>query len=215
MDRRAFVTGLGAVLATPLASGAEQRKMPTIGILVVGAPGSENFWQLFQEAMRELGYVDGRTVRFEFRSDLGQVNRLPSLADELVRLKVDLIVAWFTPAALAAKQATREIPIVMAAAGDPLANGLVTDLARSTGNITGMSGVAGELAGKCVERVRELLPSAHRVAALANAPDPFSTPFLEKIRLAGKATDTTIDPIIMIHRSEELEAAFLAMQKAR
>jgi putative ABC transport system substrate-binding protein len=215
VNRRAFVTGLAAVLASPFAAEGQQPKMPTIGILVVGAPGSENFWRLFQEAMRELGYVDGRTVRFEFRSDLGQVNRLPSLADELVRLKVDLIVAWFTPAALAAKQATREIPIVMAAAGDPLANGLVTDLARPGGNITGMSGVAGELAGKCVERVRELLPSAHRVAALANAPDPFSKPFLEKIRLAGKATGTTIDPIIMIHRPEELEAAFLAMEKTR
>src|SRR5262249_11418987 len=114
---------------------------------------------------------------------------------------VDLIVAWFTPAALAAKQATREIPIVMAAAGDPLANA--------------MSGVAGELAGKWVGRGRRLLPSAHRGAALANAPRPFLKPVLEKIRLAGKATDTTIDPIIMIHRSEELEAAFLAMQKAR
>ena len=112
MNRHAFVTGLGAVLAGALAGEAQQPKMSTIGVLVVGAPGSENFWRLFQQAMRELGYIDGRTVRFEFRSDLGQVNRLPSLADDLVRLKVDLIVAWFTPAALAAKQATREIPIV-------------------------------------------------------------------------------------------------------
>src|SRR5215468_9185260 len=147
MNRRAFVTGLGAVLAGALAGEAQQPKMSAIGVLVVGAPGSETFWRLFQQAMRELGYIDGRTVRFEFRSDLGQVNRLPSLADELVRLKVDLIVAWFTPAALAAKQATREIPIVMAAAGDPLANGLVTDLARPGGNITGMSGV-GRGAGR-------------------------------------------------------------------
>ena len=215
MDRRTFVATLaGGLLAAPLAAEAQQPKMPTIGVLVLDAPGSEKFWRLFQEAMRELGYVDGRTVRFEFRSDRGQVDRLPSLAEEMVRLKVDLIVAWFTPAALAARHATARIPIVMAAAGDPLANGLVTDLARPGGNITGMSGVAGELAGKCVERVREMLPSAHRVAALANAPDPFSKPFLEKILLAGKATGATIDPI-MIHRREELEAAFVAMETTR
>jgi putative tryptophan/tyrosine transport system substrate-binding protein len=204
----------GGLLAASLAGVGQEPQMPTIGVLVVGAPGSENFRRLFQEAMRELGYVDGKTIRFEFRSDRGQVDRLPSLAEEMVHLKVDLIVAWFTPAALAAKKATAKIPIVMAAAGDPLANGLVTDLARPGGNITGMSGVAGELAGKCVERVREMLPSAHRVAALANAPDPFSKPFLEKIRLAGNATGTTIDPI-MIHRSQELEAAFVAMETTR
>jgi ABC-type uncharacterized transport system substrate-binding protein len=215
MERRTFLGTLaGGLLAAPLAAEGQQPKMPTVGVLVVDAPGSEHFWRLFQEAMRELGYVDGRTVRFEFRSDRGQVDRLPSLAEEMVRLKVDLIVAWFTPAALAAKQATPRIPIVMAAAGDPIANGLVTDLARPGGNITGMSGLAGELAGKCVERVREMLPSAHRVAALANAPDPFSKRFLEKILLAGKATGTTIDPI-MIHRREELEAAFVAMETTR
>src|SRR5262249_1807923 len=135
MNRRAFVTGLGAVLAGALAGEAQQPKMSAIGVLGVGATGSENFWRLFQQAMRELGYIDGRTVRFEFRSDLGQVNRLPSLADELVRLKVDLIVAWFTPAALAAKQATREIPIVMAAAGGTLAKGFVTHIARPSGDI--------------------------------------------------------------------------------
>ena len=95
--------------------------------------------------------------------------------------KVDLIVTWFTPAAEAAKQATREIPIVMALAGDPVGTGLIKSLNRPGGNITGMAGVTAELAGKSVEIIRELLPKAQRVVALANVPDPFSKPFLEYI----------------------------------
>ena len=164
--------------------------------------------------MRELRYVEGQSIRYEFRSDQGQASRLPKLAAELVQLKVDLIVTWFTPAAQAAKQATREIPIVMALAGDPIGTGLVESLNRPGGNITGMAGVTAELAGKSVEIIRELLPSAHRVVALANAPDPFSKPFLEHIRLGGVATGTTIDAK-MIRGAEELEAAFSEMEKER
>jgi putative ABC transport system substrate-binding protein len=164
--------------------------------------------------MRKLGYIDGQTVRFEFRSDQGQASRLPDLAAELVRLKVDLIVTWFTPAARAAKQVTSDIPIVMALAGNPVETGLVESLSRPGGNVTGMAGVTAELAGKNLELIRELLPSAQHIAALANAPDPFSTPFVEQIRHTGAATGTTIDAI-MIHGAEELEAAFPAMQKDR
>ncbi len=115
------VLALSLILET-LAVAAQPAKVPTIGVLVVGAPSSEKFWRVLQEALRELGYVEGQTVRFEFRSDYGQIGRLPELAAELVRLKVDVIVAWFTPAATAAKQATREIPIVMTA-GVPVATG--------------------------------------------------------------------------------------------
>ena len=215
MRRRDLLALLGgAAGAWPLAGAAQQPKMPTIGVLVVGSPGSQQFWQLFREDLRALGYVEGQSVRFEFRSDEGQASRLPDLAAELVRLKVDLIVTWFTPAALAAKQATSEIPIVMALAGNPVETGLVESLARPGGNVTGMAGVGAELAGKCVELIRDMLPSARRVAALANAPDPFSKPFLEQIQLGGAATGTTIDAI-MIHNAEELEAAFPAMEKER
>jgi ABC transporter substrate binding protein len=98
--------------------------------LVVGSPGSEQFWRLFRCAMRQLGYIEDQSIRYEFRSDRGQVNRLPELAAELVRLNVDLIVTWFTPAAQAAKGATREIPIVMALAGNPVETGLVASLDR-------------------------------------------------------------------------------------
>jgi putative ABC transport system substrate-binding protein len=139
---------------------------------------------------------------------------LPELAAELVRLQVDVIVTWFTPAAKAAKQATREIPIVMALAGNPVETGLVESLARPGGNITGMAGVAAELAGKSVQLIREMLPAAHRVVALANAPDPFSKPFVEQVQLGGTATDTIIDPV-MIHDAAEVEAAFLEMEKHR
>jgi ABC-type uncharacterized transport system substrate-binding protein len=201
MKRRDLLALLGSAAAFwPLGGAAEQRKMPTIGVLVVGAPASERFWRLFREDMIKLGYIDGQNIHFAFRSDQGQASRLPELAAELVRRKVDLIVAWFTPAALAAKQATRDIPIVMALAGNPVETGLVQSLARPGGNITGMAGVGAELAGKCVELTRDMLPSAHRIAALANAPDPFYKPFLEKI---------------MVNGAEELEAAFPAMEKQR
>jgi putative ABC transport system substrate-binding protein len=214
MQRRDFFGVLGGAATWPLAARAQQPKVPTIGVLVVGSPGSEQFWRLFREGMRELGYVEGQSIRFEFRSDGGQDSRLPGLAAELVRLKVDIIVTWFTQAARAAKQATREIPIVIAQAGNPVENGLVESLARPGGNVTGMSGVSAELAGKSVELIRELLPSTRRVAALANASDPFSRPFLEQIRLGGQATGVTIDAI-MIRGAEELEAAFPAMEQQR
>jgi putative ABC transport system substrate-binding protein len=141
------------------------------------------------------------------------MGRLPELAAELARLNVDLIVTWFTPAALAAKAATRDTPIVMALAGDPVANGLVDSLNRPGGNVTGMSGVNAELGGKSVELIRDMLPSTHRIVALANAPDPFSKPFLEQIEAGGRATGIVIDSKML--RAEELEAAFADMGKER
>jgi putative tryptophan/tyrosine transport system substrate-binding protein len=214
MKRRQFIALLGGAAAfQSVASIAQQRKVPTIGVLVVEAPGSEQFWRLFREMMRELGYVEGQSIRYEFRSDHGQIGQLPELAAQLVRLNVDLIVTWFTPAAQAAKGATREIPVVMALAGDPVTTGLVDSLNRPGGNITGMAGVTAELSGKSVELIREMLPSARRVVALANAPDPFSKPFLEHILLGGTATGTMIEAKLI--RAEELEAAFQEMERER
>jgi putative ABC transport system substrate-binding protein len=213
--RREFITLIGgAAAAWPLSTRAQQAKVATVGVLVVGSPGLAQFWRVFREGMRELGYVEGQNIRFEFRSDEGKVSRLPELAAELVRLKVDIIVTWFTPPALAAKQATREIPIVIALAGNPVENGLVESLSRPGGNVTGMSGVGAELASKSIELIQELLPSAGRVAALANAADPFSEPFLKQIRLGGQANRVTIDAV-MIRSAEDLEAAFPAMEQKR
>jgi putative tryptophan/tyrosine transport system substrate-binding protein len=213
--RRDFVTLLGgAAIAWPLVAGAQPPKMQTIGVLMRAAPGWHRFWKLFPETLRELGYVDGQNIRFEFRSDEGQIGSLSKLATELVRLKVDVIVPWFTPAAVAAKHATPEIPIVCAVCGDMVGTGLVESLARPGGNVTGISSLNPELAAKALDLVREMVPSAHRVAVLANAPDPFSKQFLAQIQRAGEATGTAIDPI-MIHNAEDLDAAFQAMQTSR
>jgi putative ABC transport system substrate-binding protein len=214
LTRREVIAVLSGATLWPLSSIAEQRKAPTIGILVVGAPGSEQFRRLFENDMAERGYVGGQNIRYEFRSDEGQIGRLPELAAELVRLNVDVIVTWFTPAAKAAKEVTREIPIVIALAGDPVANGLVVSLNRPGGNVTGMSGVNAELSGKSVELIREMSPSTRRVVALANAPDPFSKPFLEQIEAGGRATGIVIDAK-MLRSPEELETAFADMGKER
>jgi putative ABC transport system substrate-binding protein len=197
-----------------VSAAAQQPKMPIIGVLLVESPGSEQFRQQLREELRKLGYVDGQSIRFEFRSDQGKPARLPELAAELVQLKVDIIVTWYTTAAHAAREATREIPIVMGLAGNPVETGLVETLARPGGNVTGVSGVGAEVASKSVELTAEMLPSARRVVALGNAPDPFAKPFLENIRLSAKGRGITIDPM-MINGADELEAAFAAMEKDR
>ena len=214
MRRREFLTFAGVAVLSPLASAAQQPKVPTIGALVIGNTDPEEFWRVFRQGLRDLGYVEGQNIQFEFRSAEGQAKRLPELAAELVRLKVDVIVTWFTPPTQATKQATRQIPIVMADAGDPVGMGLVASLARPGGNVTGIAGMTAELSGKCIELIREMLPAARRVTALANATDPFSKPFLEQVQLGGEATGTTINPIKISSR-EEFEAAFAAMEKER
>jgi putative ABC transport system substrate-binding protein len=197
-----------------LAASAQQTSATTIGVLVRAAPGWQQFWLSFREELRGLGYIEGKNVRLEFRSDQGEIGRLPELAAELVRLKVDVIVPWSTPAAIAAKQATQEIPIVCAACGDMVGTGLVESLARPGGNVTGCSNLNAELSAKSVELIHEMVPSAHRVTVLANAPDPFSKLFIKQIQLAGEATGTTIDTI-MIHSAQELDDSFPSMERSR
>ncbi|HXL50103.1 MAG TPA: ABC transporter substrate-binding protein [Xanthobacteraceae bacterium] len=216
MKRRDVIALVGgAATAWPLAARAQHpAKLPVIGALVIGNTDPEQFWREFRQGLRDLGYVEGQNIRFEFRSAQGDASRLPELAAELVRLKVDVIVTWFTPTAVAARQATRDIPIVMAETGDPIGTGLVASLPRPGGNVTGIASVTAELAGKSVQLIRDLLPSARRVTALANVTDPFSKPFLEQIDLGGAATGTTIRAI-RISNDEEFESAFAAMEKDR
>src|SRR5437868_12890930 len=214
MRRRKFLATLrGGAIAWPLGARAQQPNVPTMGVLVIGNISPEQFWREFRQGLRDLGYVEGQNIRFEFRSADGHLDRLPELAAELVRLKVDIIVTWFTPTALAAKQATHEIPIVMAETGDPIGTGLVASLARPGGNVTGIASATAELAGKSVQLIRDMLPRARRVTALANATDPFSKPFLEQIKLGGEATGTTINPVRI--SSSELDTAFASMEKDR
>jgi ABC-type uncharacterized transport system substrate-binding protein len=158
--RREFITLLGgAAAAWPLAARAQQRRLARIGALVLTIADAESLGRALREVLRELGYIEGQNFTLEFRSADGNADRLPDLAAELVRLPVDLIVATFTPCALAAKQATTTIPIVIAAVADPVGSGLVQSLARPGGNITGFSNMAAETAGKSVELLREMLPS--------------------------------------------------------
>jgi putative tryptophan/tyrosine transport system substrate-binding protein len=215
MRRREIFKVIGGMTAFwALAASGQQTRMTTIGVLVRAAPGWQQFWAWFREDLRELGYIEGDNVRFEFRSDEGDIRRLPELAAQLVQLQVDVIVAWFTPAATAAKRATHDIPIVCAICGDLVGTGLVDSLARPGGNLTGGSSLTAELSAKFIELIREISPSAQRVAVLANAPDPFSKVFVKQIRVAGEATGMALDPI-MIHSPEELEGAFLSMEKSR
>lgn len=216
MRRREFI-GLLTGVVTPALFGpsavrAGQTHIPKIGVLVAGTPDPQPFWTTFREAMRDLGYVEGQNIQFEYRSAEGDRNRLKELAADLVRDNVDVIVSWQTPTATAAKQATQSIPIVMADSGDPVGTGLVASLARPGGNVTGMAGVTAELAGKSVELVRQIIPSSTHVAALCNGLDPFSKPFLEHVQLGGKAAGVAIKPIIL-SSSDELDAAYSSMSE--
>jgi putative ABC transport system substrate-binding protein len=208
MRRREFVSLLAGTLASwPHVTWAQRRTVPLIGVLVAGNPNPEPFWQIFQDALRDLGYIEGETVKFEFRSAVGKTDLLPDLAAGLVRLKPDIIVTWQTPTVRAVKQATDSIPIVMADSGDPVGTGLVATLARPGGNVTGMAGVTAELAGKSVEIIREMIPSARRVGALCNASDPFSKPFLEQIQLGGRTVGVEIRAF-MLQKGEEFDTVF-------
>src|SRR5258707_4234156 len=151
----------GAATAWPLAARAQhQAKLPVIGALVIGNTDPEQFWREFRQGLRDLGYVEGQNIRFEFRSAQGDASRLPELAAELVRLKVDVIVTWFTPTAVAARQATRDIPIVMAETGGPIGTGLVASLPGPGGTRTGIASVTAELARHSMELICDLRPSA-------------------------------------------------------
>ena len=168
MDRREFLGTLaGGLLTAPLAAKAQQAaKIPRIGWLANNPAGSPHLLEAFLQGLRDLGYVEGRNVVIEYRDAEGKLERLPALAAELVALKVDVIVAAGPPAALAAKQATRTLPIVFASSGDPVTSGLVTSLARPGGNVTGLSAVAPELVGKCLEQLKQAVPGVSRVAVL-------------------------------------------------
>jgi putative tryptophan/tyrosine transport system substrate-binding protein len=187
MRRREFISLLGGAAATwPLSTRAQQSKMARIGALHIDLANAESFKGELREGLRELGYVEGQNIAFEFRSAEGKLDRLPELAAELVRLKVDVIVALYVPCALAAKQATREIPIVIIAA-DPVETGIVPNLARPGENITGVSLMTAESVGKCVELLRDMLPSVRRVGVLADATNPvFAKAMLDKVLLAGR-----------------------------
>jgi putative tryptophan/tyrosine transport system substrate-binding protein len=212
MRRREFLGLMGAAaMAWPLALYGQQTKIVRIGALYLGNADADSFKANLREGLRELGYVEGQNIAFEFRSAEGKPDRLPPLAAELVRLRVDVIVALYVPCALAAKQATRDIPIVIIAA-DPVETGIVSSLARPGGNITGVSLMSAASNAKNIELFRDMLPSVRRVGVLANAKDPvFAKTMIDEVLRAGGATSIEIQPVVMIHGPDELESAFMTM----
>ena len=213
MKRREFLALIGgAIAAWPGAGWAQPGKVARIGILVLGNPDPSAFMKSFREGLSDLGYIEGRNILFEFRSAGGKSDLLRPLAEELVGLKVDIIVAFQTPAGTAAKNATRDIPIVLGASGDPVGTGLVASLNRPGGNVTGVTGAGGEVSAKNLEFVREVLPTARRVAVLANASDPFHKPFLEHIANAGRTLGIEINAM-PLRRVDEIDAAFVEVEK--
>src|SRR5438093_6590651 len=211
MNRRAFIALMGGAVAGPLAACAQQgERMRRIGLLLVSGPEPLG---PFREALADVGYVEGKNIQIEVRSAQGQDTRLPELAAELVRSRVDVIIAVQTPAAHAAKNATRDIPIVVMA-GDPIATGLISNLARPGGNITGLSATAAEAAAKALELIAEIKPGARRVGVLGNADDPFMKPFFEQIQRGAPRVRLEVHQII-VHGSGELNDAFATIARER
>jgi putative ABC transport system substrate-binding protein len=206
MRRRKFIAWLGgAAAAWPLAARAQQAKVYTIGVLTL--PNPEPLLVALREGLRDAGYIEGRNLRLEIRSAEGTPDLQLEKATELVRLKVDLIITIFTPAALAAKQATRDIPIVMAGAGDPVGTGLVASLARPGGNITGQSSGGVEVAGKSLELMRELVPAARRVGVLTDETDPFAKAYAAQINQAAPRAGMEAE-LVIVRPSQPLESVF-------
>jgi putative ABC transport system substrate-binding protein len=214
MDRRAFITGMtGGLLAAPLAAEAQPAgKIPRIGFLFYGAPGPSAEIDAFRQGLRELGYIEKQNIAVEYRFAGGQVERLPELAAELVRLKPDVIVTPATPPSLSAKQATRTIPIVFAAVADPVGAGLIVDFARPGGNITGVASISAELGGKRLELLKGVAPKAARVAVLYNPGDRANVLVLKQLQEAAPALGLTLQPLA-VRGPGEFNGAFVAMTR--
>jgi putative ABC transport system substrate-binding protein len=203
----------GAVAGWPLGARAQQGRRRKIGFLCLGTPDPKPFLEALRAGLHDLGYDEGKDFQLEVRSAGGSAASLAALASELVASKMDVIVAFQTPAATAAKLATKDVPIVMYVA-DPVRQGFVKSLSRPGGNLTGVDPAGAETTEKNLEIVRELLPSVQRVAILANASDPFHEPFLEHIKSAAGEMKIEIDPI-MVHSADELNADFTDIVKWR
>ena len=211
MKRRAFISLLGgAAAAWPLSARAQQ-SMPVIGFLVAGTPLSHGQWvAAFVQRLRELGWIEGRTIAIEYRWGEGRNERFAEVAAEFIRRKVDVIVTSGTAAVVAAKQATSVIPIVFASAGDPVGTGLVASLARPGGNLTGLSFQQTDVAAKRLELLREVVPGLGRLAILANVGSPGAMLEMREVQ----ATARTLGPeaiTLEIRRGEDIAPAFEAL----
>jgi ABC-type uncharacterized transport system substrate-binding protein len=215
MEKKVTGLALGAMLlAFSFPAEAQQlAKVPRIGYLQLLAKPSPRD-EAFVQGLRDLGWVEGQNITIEYRWAANKVENLAALADELVGLKVDLIVAPATPAVQAAKNATKTIPIVMIAVADAVASGFVASLAQPGGNITGSTNILPELAGKRLELLRELLPKLSRMAFLAYGPDPAHRLFVKDAQDAAQTFKIRFQPLVLAG-VDEIDGAFAAMSKER
>src|SRR6516225_8814686 len=210
IGRRQFITLLGgAAGAWPLAARAQQPAMrPTIGFLGSGTPAVQGQWvAAFVQRLRELGWIEGRNLTIEYRWAEGSADRAAELAAEFVRRKVDVIVTYANPMVVATKQATSVIPIVFAAAADPVGTGLVAGLARPGGNVTGLSAQNTDLAGKHLELLRDLIPGLRRLAIMANVDNSASVLEMREVQAAARTIGLEVT-ILEIRRAEDIAPAF-------
>jgi ABC-type uncharacterized transport system substrate-binding protein len=218
MRRRDLITALGgmAAAAWPLAARAQQPTMPVIGFLDPRSPGTtEHLLRAFHRGLKDTGYVDGENVTFVYRFADGQFDRLPELADELVRRRVAVICAGGVAAAFAAKAATTTIPIVFGVAEDPVKLGLVTSLGRPGGNLTGINFLTAELVAKRLELLRELVPAATRVAVIVNPRNAATTETtLRDLETAARAMGLQIQ-VLNASTSHEINVAFATFVRER
>jgi putative tryptophan/tyrosine transport system substrate-binding protein len=213
MRRREFITLLGgAVAGWPLSTRAQQSaKPPIIGYLSPNSASTEGQWTpAFVRRLHELGWIEGSTVAIEYRWVEGHAERLSAFADELVRLKVSVIVTSATLPTIAAKRATSVIPIVFATSGDPVGSGLVASLARPGGNVTGLSIQSVDAVSKQVELLRDVVPNLHRLAVLANESSPMNRRQAEEVQAAAHALGLEVAPLY-VRRADDIAPAFAAL----
>jgi putative ABC transport system substrate-binding protein len=223
ISRRRFITGLVIALTPPGATASAQEykaqqaaKIARIGYLSTNLATAPHLPEAFRQGLRDLGYVEGRNLVIEYRDAEGKLERLPVLAAELVALKVDVIVVPSTAPALAAKQATRTLPIVFASAADPVTSGLVTSLARPGGNVTGLSVLSPELVGKRLEQLKQALPRVSRVAVLwepGGGGERTDKDMLKRAEVAGQALGVRLQ-YVEARGPAIFDRAFSAMTRA-
>jgi ABC-type uncharacterized transport system substrate-binding protein len=213
LRRREFMTLLaGGAIAWPLAARAQQPgKLRTVGLLGGSTASAQSEWTAaFVQRLRELGWIEGRTVAIEYRWLEGRSERAAEIADGFVRSKVDIIVTQSTPAVLAAKRATSAIPIVFVA-GDPVGTGVVASLARPGGNVTGLSGQATDTAAKRLELLREVVPNLRRLAIMGNVSNPFNVLEMDEVKGAARTLGLEV-AALEIRRGEDIAPAFEALK---
>jgi putative ABC transport system substrate-binding protein len=217
VDRRTFLRTLTiGLLPAPLAAGAQQAaKVPRVGVLLLASLAARpQQWEAFRQGLREHGYVEGQSILIDFRSAEGKLERLAELAAELVQAKADVIVASGTESTQAAQKATATIPIVMSNTGDPVGAGIVANLARPGGNVTGLSLLATELSAKRLGLLKEALPRLARVAVLWNPNNASVTLKFKETETAARVLGLQLQSL-QVQRPADLEGAFQAAAHAR